>query len=79
VIASSDVPRKTARFDATVFNKAGEVWTRKDVQLIQSWYPPEEVTSALETAGFIDIRISDRRGSHLQRLDVNKAFFSASK
>jgi SAM-dependent methyltransferase len=79
VIASSDVPRRTARFDAAVFNKAAEVWTRKDVQLVQTWYRPEEVTSALEAAGFIDIGVTDRTGNHLQRLDVNKAFFVASK
>jgi hypothetical protein len=59
--------------------RCGDVWTRKDVQLIQSWYRPEEVTSALAAAGFINICVTDRRGNHLQRWDVNKAFFSATK
>jgi hypothetical protein len=79
VLASSDVPGRSARFVAAVFNKAGEVWTRKDVQLVQSWYLPEEVTLALEAARFIDIRVTDRKGSPLERSDVNKAFFSASR
>jgi len=79
VVASSDVPRKTARFDAAVFHKTGEVWVRNDVQLVQSWYRPEEVVSALEAVGFVDVRVTDRRGNPLLGSDVNKAFFSASK
>jgi hypothetical protein len=51
------------------------MWTRNEVQLIQSWYRPEEVTSALDANGFVDIRVTDRRGSRLQLSDVNKAFF----
>lgn len=78
VVASSDAPRKTARFDAAVFNKAGEVWVRSDVRLVQSWYRPEEVVSALGATGFIDVRVTDRTGSPLRGSDVNKAFFSAT-
>jgi SAM-dependent methyltransferase len=79
VVTSSDVSARLARFEAATFTKVGDLWTRKDVSLAQSWYTPEEVTSALNDVGFIDTRITDRRGNLLQNWDIKKAYFSTAK
>jgi len=46
---------RTARFDATIF-RLTDYWYRSDVTLLQKCYSEAEVRSALESAGFTQIR-----------------------
>jgi len=47
---------KTGKFHCTIFQPEGENWKRTDIILHQTWYPCEEIKSALEKAGFTGIR-----------------------
>jgi SAM-dependent methyltransferase len=48
---------KIGEFHFTIFRPKGKNWKRSDIVLHQTWYPCEDVKSALEKAGFIGIRI----------------------
>ena len=79
--SSYDSSLKTGSFDATVF-KFIEDWQRTDITLLQKCYSEAEVRSALEAAGFVEIRTY----AYDEQLDLAKltreaerAFFSCRK
>jgi SAM-dependent methyltransferase len=76
---SSDIAARRARFDAAVFRPSGAAWARRDVRLLQSWYPVEEVVTALGQAGFEEVQVTGARGDPLPGSRVSKACFSCSK
>ena len=49
---SYDSLRQRARCDVTLFRQEDGMWRRSDFRLRQKYYPQEEVTAALERAGF---------------------------
>jgi len=71
----------TARFDATIFYQENG-WQRSDVTLTQKCYSETEILTALETAGFIEIR---SHACNLQNelieltIDAERAFFICQK
>lgn len=79
VVTSADREKRLAKFNAAVLLKANGGWTRRDVALLQSWYTPEEVTAALMSAAFVDVRITDRRGNSLSDGNVSKAYFACER
>ena len=46
---------KTGEFHCTIFQPEGKYWKRSDIVLHQTWYPCEDVKSALKNAGFSGI------------------------
>jgi SAM-dependent methyltransferase len=79
VVATTDMEQRLARFDATVFLQFEGLWTRKDVRLLQTWYPPDDVCAALAEAGFADVRLTDRKGTQLIDHGIDKAFFTCTR
>jgi SAM-dependent methyltransferase len=79
VVATTDMEQRLARFDATVFLQFEGLWTRKDVRLLQTWYPPDDVCAALVEAGFADVRLTDRKGTQLIDHGIDKAFFTCTR
>ncbi len=79
VVATRDMQQRLAIFDATVFLLAEGLWTRKNVRLLQTWYPPDDVCAALVEVGFSDVRLTDRKGSQLTDLGIDKAFFTCTR
>ena len=72
---------RTAQFDATVFFLQ-EGWQRSDVTLVQKCYSEAEVRSALEIAGFTDIRAyahDEQRGVEELTREAERAFFVCQK
>ena len=61
VRSSYSKEEKVGRFDATMF-RLEEEWQRSDVTLLQRCYSEKEVKSALDAAGFAEIRSYDMRG-----------------
>ena len=56
VRSSHDLAARMGRMDLTIFELAGDAWTRADLSLVQRWYAEEDVLAALRTAGFSDNR-----------------------
>jgi SAM-dependent methyltransferase len=79
VVTTSDMQQRLARFDATVFLLAEGLWTRKNIRLLQTWYPPDDVCAALVEVGFADVRLTDRKGTHLTDGGIDKAFFTCTR
>jgi SAM-dependent methyltransferase len=79
VVATRDLQQRQARFDAAVFVPAEGLWTRRNVQLLQTWYPPEDVCAALVEVGFDDVRLTDRKGIPLTDHGIDKAFFTCTR
>ncbi|OGO00537.1 MAG: hypothetical protein A2Y90_04590 [Chloroflexi bacterium RBG_13_52_12] len=73
---------KTGEFHCTIFQPQGKNWKRSDTFLHQTWYPCEDVKSALEKAGFSDIRAHAFNQQHelveVTR-DTMRIFFLAEK
>ncbi len=73
---------KTGEFHCTVFQPEGALWKRSDILLHQTWYPCEDVKSALEKAGFTNIRVhsfNPQRELIEGTDDTDRAFFYAQK
>ena len=79
VVATTDIQQRLARFDAAVFLPTEGLWTRKDVRLLQTWYPPADVCAALVDIGFADVRLTDRKGTQLTNCGTDKAFFMCTR
>ena len=79
VVATRDMEEGLARFDAAVFLPVEGRWTRKDVRLLQTWYPPEDVCTTLVEVGFDDVRLTDRKGTPLTDHGIDKAFFTCTR
>jgi SAM-dependent methyltransferase len=79
VVATRDMQQRLARFDAAVFLLTEGLWTRKDVRLLQTWYPPTDVCAALVEVGFADVRLTDRKGTQLTDCSIDKAFFTCTR
>ncbi len=79
VVATRDMRKRLATFDATVFLPVEGLWTRKDVRLLQTWYPPEEVCATLMEVGFDDVRLTDGKGTPLTDHGIDKAFFTCTR
>jgi SAM-dependent methyltransferase len=47
---------KTSEIHFTIFQPEGKYWKRSDIILHQTWYPCEDMKSALEKAGFTGIK-----------------------
>ena len=54
--SSHDVATRTGVMDLTIFELAGNAWTRADLSLVQRWYAEDDVLGALRDAGFSDSR-----------------------
>ena len=54
--SSHDVAARTGVMDLTIFELAGNAWTRADISLVQRWYAEDEILAALGAAGFSDNR-----------------------
>ena len=54
--SSHDVATRTGVMDLTIFELAGNAWTRADSRLVQRWYAEDDVRAALRAAGFSDTR-----------------------
>ena len=50
---------KTGEWHCTIFQPEGKLWKRSDIFLHQTWYPIEDIKSALAKAGFTGIRAHD--------------------
>ncbi len=73
---------KTGKFHFTIFQPEGKRWKRSDIVLHQTWYPCEDVKSALEKAGFSGIRahsFNQQRELVEVTEDTTRAFFLAEK
>ena len=73
---------KIGEFHFTIFQPEGKSWKRSDIVLHQTWYPCEDVKSALEKAGFSGIRaISfNQQREVLEGTDeTDRVFFYAQK
>jgi hypothetical protein len=79
VVATKDSRQRVATFEAAVFLGIGNLWTRKDVKLLQTWYPPDDVRAVLENVGFVDVRITARDGAKLADSSVDKAYFACTR
>ncbi len=83
VFLNSHCPdERTAQFDATIFRLQGTAWQRSDVMLLQKYYSEAEVRSALETAGFTEIRAyahDEQSGFTELAADSERAFFIGQK
>ena len=56
-----------------------EGWFLFDLNLSQSWYPPEEVLALLSRVGFAKIEPMTRDGNTIESPDVDKAYFRCMK
>ena len=54
--SSHDVATRTGVMHLTIFELAGNAWTRADLSLVQRWYDEGDVRAALLAAGFSDTR-----------------------
>jgi len=66
----------------TIFQPRGKSWKRSDIKLYQTFYPLEDIESALQQAGFKDIRArAFDRDRGLQEVTENslRIFFYAQK
>ncbi|HEX4050167.1 MAG TPA: methyltransferase domain-containing protein [Steroidobacteraceae bacterium] len=75
IVVESNLQQKLATFDAATFIKIHGVWSREDAHLCQTWYEPEKIAAALQQTGFVNVQISDRKGTKLNNWAVDKAFF----
>jgi hypothetical protein len=55
--------------------KQGDAWIRRDLELLQTWYAPEVVTTALREVGFNDVPVTDRQGAAISEWSRDKAYF----
>lgn len=56
---SYDDKARQSEFAVTLFRLLDGTWQRSDVRLTQQYYPPDDVTPALQRSGFMDIRSYD--------------------
>lgn len=76
-----DDAEKLATISITIFTKDREdkaLWRRNDSILTQRAYTIDEISGALETAGFTDVAVYDARRDFKMR-DEGRAFFRALK
>jgi SAM-dependent methyltransferase len=74
--------KKISESHFTIFQPRGKNWKRSDIKLYQTFYPREEVESALQQAGFTDIRafsFDRERGLQEASEDSIRIFFYAQK
>jgi SAM-dependent methyltransferase len=57
--ASYDRAKKIGRVDLTMFRLVDGAWQRSDVSVLERCYPVEDVTAALELAGFTQVEARD--------------------
>lgn len=79
VVRTVEIERRIARFSAAVFHQHDGRWVRRDVELLQTWFPPEELAALLDRTGFTEIRITDRRGADIDDGNAERAYFSCKK
>ena len=78
--SSRDEEKKIGRMDLTVFESEGTGWKRTDVALLQRWYPENDITQRLRSAGFEKIRTFDREDPILEGAqETGRMFFVARK
>jgi len=74
--------KKSGESHFTIFQPQGKRWKRSDVKLYQTWYPCEDIKSALKKAGFSGIRActfdSERRLQDVTE-ETDRIFFYAGK
>ena len=73
---------KTSEVHFTIFQPEGKYWKRSDIILHQTWYPYEDVKSALEKAGFTGIKahsFNQQRELIEGTDDTDRVFFYAEK
>jgi SAM-dependent methyltransferase len=77
-----DEKNKTGEYHFTLFQPEGKYWKRSDIILCQTWYPCEDVKSALEKAGFTGIKahsFNQQRELVEGTDDTDRVFFYAQK
>jgi len=78
----NDTEKKLSQIEITVFQPEGKLWKRTEVILYQTWYPLEEIKSALAKAGFTSFRahsFNQQRKVQEATDDVDRAFFYVQK
>jgi len=55
VQCAANVECRQATFAAAIFDRADTGWLRRDVQLQQTWYAAEEISTSLQSVGFRDV------------------------
>ncbi len=81
VHSNYDVEQRSAQFDVTIF-RLHDVWQRSDLSLIQRCYSEEQVTRALEIAGFENILVHgyhDETGLTELNTESERAYFICRK
>lgn len=71
--------KKVAQVSITIFRKEGDVWHRLDLTLEQRCYSEQEIRSALEAAGFINIQLYDAQNDLGWSGEIGRTFFLARK
>jgi SAM-dependent methyltransferase len=73
---------RTGQFHCTMFRPQGRLWKRSDTYLQQTWYPSQDIKSALTKAGFTNIRthsFNEQREMIEATENSDRAFFYAQK
>ena len=81
VHSSYDTEERSAQFDVTIF-RLHDVWQRSDLTLVQRCYSEDQVTRALEIAGFEDISVHgfhDEKGLTELNTESERAYFVCRK
>ena len=77
---SYDAHRRLGRADVTVFRKEENgMWSRTDVSVFERCYSQDEVTGALERAGFINVQARDAGELGMKELASGREFFFGNK
>ena len=77
-----DEEKKLGKYTVTIFQSKDNLWKRSDIILYQTWYPTEDVKSALKKCGFTGIKTfaaSPERGLHKPNRGSTRIFFFAQK
>jgi SAM-dependent methyltransferase len=70
VRTNAELAKRIATFEAVIFDRLPtDCWRRSDASLRQTWYSDDQVTRALDAAGFSDVEVHPR--------SADKLFFSA--
>lgn len=72
--SSWEPQRSQGSTELTIMRPEGESWRRQDLALTQRCYPPEEVASALASAGFEEVESFDSE-TDLSLDEVGRRFF----
>ena len=77
--ANFDESQTVAQVSITIFRKGGDVWHRSDLTLEERCYSEQEIRSALEAAGFINIQLYDAQKDLGWSGEIGRTFFLARK